>query len=144
MRSRPRILCPLIICRFSWGQKSCAYHEKSAYLATNSSIRIGLFVYYFRRKFLWLKNVSSGFSVCKIREKISWFSNLKRNLPQKPRIQSCITQFLKNNIIYIIDIFIFPKSSSFPNKHIFVRAKKVCLLWEECLLWVGTVSNSSW
>ena len=25
------------------------------------------------------------------------------------------------------------------NKHIFVRPKKVCLLWEKCFLWVGTV-----
>ena len=35
----------------------------------------------------------------------------------------------------------FPKSSSSPNKHIFVRTKRVCLLWENCLLWVGTVSG---
>ena len=33
-------------------------------------------------------------------------------------------------------LFIFPKSSSSPNKHIFVRGKTVCLLWEKCLLWV--------
>ena len=29
--SKIKILCPLIISTFSWGQKRCAYYEKSAY-----------------------------------------------------------------------------------------------------------------
>ena len=29
---KSNILCPLIISTFSWGQKSCAYYGKSAYL----------------------------------------------------------------------------------------------------------------
>ena len=68
--------------------------------------------------------------------------NEDQKLPKKPQIQSCITQFFKSNKKWVLSDsmlkkykrFIFPKSSSSPNKHIFVRAKKVCLFWELCLL----------
>ena len=53
----------------------------------------------------------------------------------------CLFRQLQSELIYELSqsSWFFPKSSSSPNKHIFVRAKRVCLLWEKCLLWVGTV-----
>ena len=76
--------------------------------------------------------------------------NEDQKFPKKPKIQSCITQFFKSNKKWVLsDLmlkkykrFIFPKSSSSPNNHIFVSAKRMCLLWEKCLLWEGTVNKN--
>ena len=56
------------------------------------------------------------FLFAKLKKKLSGFSNLKKRK--------------------------LPKSSSSPNKHIFVRAQRVCLLWGKCLLWASTVSKN--
>ena len=71
--------------------------------------------------------------------------NEDQKLPKKHQKQSWTTHFFKNSKKY--RLLISPKSSSFPYKHIFVRAKRVCLLRETCLLWVcllweGTVSRN--
>ena len=76
--------------------------------------------------------------------------NCLKNFKNSPAL--CIPQFLKNIKKWVLSDsllkkygrFIFPKSSSSQNKHIFVRAKRVCLLSEKCLfwvclLWLGTV-----
>ena len=53
---------------------------------------------------------------------------------KKLKIQSCITQFLKNNKKWVLSdsmlkkyrLFVFPKSSSSQNKQIYVWEKRVC------------------
>ena len=69
------ILCPLIISTFSWGQKSCAYYEKSAYYERaqylnkffndeNNQIFFNLFKANFGWKFpttTWPWTVQSGY-----------------------------------------------------------------------------------
>ena len=66
-------------------------------------------------------------------------SNLRCTLyPIDSNIQSCIIQFLKNYEKWILSnsmlkkymLFILPKSSPSQNKHIFVKAKRLCLFLE--------------
>ena len=98
----------------------------------DSSIRIGLFVYNFRKKFSDLKNVSSIFNeffVCKI-FLIFKFEKIKNVALHN--FSKILKMSRKRLNVEKIQAIYFPKSSFSPNKHIFVRAKRVCLLWEKC------------
>ena len=69
--------------------------------------------------------------------------NWGSKLPKKPQIQSCITQFFKNNkkkticaMTEKIELLILLKSFAYPNSHIFVRPKRV---WLFGYLWLSGV-----
>ena len=63
---------------------------------------------------------------------------LPKNVKFRPALQH-FSKIIKNIVlndstVEKIQAIYFPKSSYSPNKHIFVKTKRVCLLWKKCLL----------
>ena len=124
---------------FSWGQKRCAYFRKCAYfgemcffwenvliLGSGGFLILGL-VYTIKTLILELdflfiifeKKIFLTLKMCSVFLVDFLFVKWEKNLPDFQ-----ISMLKKIQAIF------------FQNKHNFVTAKRVCLLWEMSLLWV--------
>ena len=98
-------------------------------------------------KIFWLKNVSCIYNEFFV-SKIFLISEFKKIKNVALQYFSRILKMSRKRVnVEKKEAIYFPKSSSSPNKYIFVRAKTVCLLWENCwlwvcLLWVSTVART--
>ena len=84
-----------------------------------------------------VSSISSEFFVCKIGEKLSRFSNLKKKkLPKKPQIQSCITHFFTQNEskatqFWKYTAYLFFRNPFLPQISTFSSGQKGCAYYEK-------------